>query len=94
MKSTNKNEGRAIDINIVRSMIRSRIVNQYGSVAKFLEKDAEKFGGKSIRCYLYDSGSVNFKVLKELCEYLGIGEFSRNVVVVRKYEYFLKKSKK
>lgn len=82
--------GREVEINAVRSSVRKEIEKRYGSVAKFLHsKDSEKFGGRKIRCYLYDSGAINFKVIADLAKWLGIGELKRDVIVTRSYKYVL-----
>lgn len=82
--------GHEVDINSVRSSIRKEIEKRYGSVAKFLHsEDSEKFGGRKIRCYLYDSGAINFKVIAALARWLGIGELKRDVIVTRNYKYVL-----
>lgn len=82
--------GREVEINAVRSSVRKEIEKRYGSIAKFLHsKDSEKFGGRKIRCYLYDSGAVNFKVIADLAKWLGIGELKRDVIVTRSYKYVL-----
>ena len=82
--------GREVEINAVRSSVRKEIEKRYGSIAKFLHsKDSEKFGGRKIRCYLYDSGAINFKVIADLAKWLGIGELKRDVIVTRSYKYVL-----
>lgn len=87
--------GQEVDINYVRSSIRTEIEKKYGSVAKFMHhKDSEKFGGHRIRCYLYDSGSINFEVISELAKWLGLGELKRSVIVTRIYKYMLSECKK
>ena len=79
-----------VNINDVRSSIRSEIEKKYGSVAKFIQhEDSEQFGGKKIRCYLYNSGSINFEVISKLARWLGVGELTRVVIVTRQYKYML-----
>lgn len=83
--------GREVQINDVRASVRAALEKKYGSVAKFLHsKDAEKFGGRKIRCYLYDTGSINFEVIAGLAKWLGLGELKRDLVVSRSYKYILK----
>ena len=84
-----------VNINDVRSSIRNEIAKRYGSVAKFLHhEDSEKFGGRKIRCYLYDSGSVNFEIISSMAKWLGLGELKRDVLVTRMYKYTLINSQK
>lgn len=87
--------GQEVNINDVRSSIRVEIEKRYGSVAKFMHhKDSEKFGGRRIRCYLYDSGSINFEVISKLAKWLGLGELKRSVIVTRSYKYILSECRK
>ena len=95
MAKRRSSDGQEVDINDVRSSIRTEIEKKYGSVAKFMHhKDSEKFGGCRIRCYLYDSGSINFEVISELAKWLGLGELKRSVIVTRSYKYILSERKK
>lgn len=88
-------KGREVQINDVRALIRTALDKKYGSVAKFLHsKDSEKFGGRKIRCYLYDSGSVNYEVISNLAKWLGLGELKREVIVTRSYKYVLSEAEK
>ena len=88
-------KGREVQINDVRALIRTALDKKYGSVAKFLHsKDSEKFGGRKIRCYLYDSGSVNYEVISNLAKWLGVGELKRSVIVTRSYKYVLSEGEK
>lgn len=83
-----------VEFNEIRSLVRAGLEKRYGSVAEFLKhKDSEKFGGRKIRCYLYDSGAKNFDVISRLCRYLGIGTMSREVKVIRTATYTLCKAK-
>lgn len=87
-----KNTPETIELNEVRSMVRTEIDKRYGSVAAFLRsKDSEKFGGKKIRCYLYDAGAKNFEVIAGLCKYFGIGTLTRETKVTRVSTYSLEK---
>lgn len=93
-KRKNSNETE-VSINDVRASIRSELEKKYGSIAKFMHhKDSEKFGGRKIRCYLYDSGSVNFEVISGLAKWLGLGELKRSVIVTRSYKYVLSEGQK
>ena len=88
-------DGQEVNINDVRSSIRREIEKRYGSVAKFMHhKDSEKFGGRRIRCYLYDSGSLNFEIISGLAKWLGLGELKRSVIVTRSYKYVLSEYQK
>lgn len=88
------NQGVPVELNDVRTQVRHEIEKRYGSVASFLKgKEAERFGGKKIRCYLYNSGSINYEVLADLCKYLGIGKLNRKIKVVREISYSLISSK-
>ena len=76
------------DFSTVRKVVRSEIEKRYGGVAKFLHSDKGKeFGGLRIKPYLYDAGPINFKVISSLCSFLGLGEFTRKVEVIRNYSY-------
>lgn len=82
----------SVDINAIRTQIRKEIEKRYGGVAKFLKTpEGEKFGGKKIRCYLYDTGAVNYEIISTLAKFLGIGELKRELVVTRTYSYRLVK---
>ena len=84
-----------VGINDVRTLIRKELEKRYGSIANFLHhNDSAKFGGSKIRCYLYDSGSINFDKIAELSEWLGIGTLTRSVLVTRKYKYVLSRKQK
>ena len=88
-----KTTGEEIQLNKVREMIRSEIDKNYGGITKFLNSDKGKsLGGKKIRCYLYDSGAVNYEVIRKLCKYLGIGVLTRKIVVSRTILYQLDKT--
>lgn len=79
-----------VEINKVRGMIRSELNKRYGGVVEFLDTEAgKKIGGRKIRPYLYDSGTINYKVISDLCVYLGIGNLTRKIVVTRTYHYHL-----
>lgn len=89
-----KNLGEVVDLNDVRTLVRKEIEKRYGSVAQFLKtSDIEKFGIKkgNLRCYLYNTGAVNYNVIADLSKFLGIGILSRNLVVTRTYSYTLQK---
>lgn len=74
----------------VKGLVRHAITEKYGSVAKFLSSEqGKKIGGKKIRTYLYDTGSVNVEVLNRICTRLGIGSVSKETKVVREVKYFL-----
>ena len=95
MAKRKNSNGTEVNINDVRASIRSELEKKYGSIAKFMHhKDSEKFGGRKIRCYLYDSGSVNFEVISGLAEWLGLGELKRSVIVTRSYKYVLSEGQK
>lgn len=90
MAKRKNSSGAEVNINDVRASIRKELEKKYGSIAKFLHhKDSEKFGGRKIRCYLYNSGSVNFEVVAGLAKWLGLGELRRSVIVTRSYKYML-----
>lgn len=81
----------AIEIEEVKQKLRAHIEKEYGGVAQFLKTDTgEKFGGMAIRPYLYDKGAISFKVLRDLCEYFGIGELAKQVETIRTVTYTLK----
>lgn len=83
-------KGEEVEINKVRGMIRAELNKRHGGVVEFLDTEAgKKLGGRKIRPYLYDSGTVNYKVISSLCEYLGIGTLTRKIVVTRSYFYHL-----
>lgn len=85
--------GELVNINVIRTKIRKEIEKRYGGVAKFLKTpECEKFGGRKIRCYLYDTGAINYEVISDLAKFLGIGELKRELVVTRTYSYRLIKS--
>ena len=91
MAKINK-EGTAVEFNEVRAMIRKELNDRFGGVAKFLNSEKGKeLGGMKIKIYLYDTGPVNFDVIKNLCSYLGIGDFTRKIVVSRSFSYRLNK---
>ena len=95
MAKRKNSNGTEVSINDVRASIRSELEKKYGSIAKFMHhKDSEKFGGHKIRCYLYDSGSVNFEVISGLAKWLGLGELKRSVIVTRSYKYILSEGQK
>lgn len=95
MAKRKNSNGTEVSINDVRASIRSELEKKYGSIAKFMHhKDSEKFGGRKIRCYLYDSGSVNFEVISGLAKWLGLGELKRSVIVTRSYKYVLSEGQK
>lgn len=95
MAKRKNSNGTEVSINDVRASIRSELEKKYGSIAKFMHhKDSEKFGGHKIRCYLYDSGSVNFEVISGLAKWLGLGELKRSVIVTRSYKYVLSEGQK
>ena len=74
----------------LKGLVRKTIIEKYGSVAKFLSSEqGKKIGGKKIRTYLYDTGSVNVDVLNRICTRLGIGNVSKETKVVREVKYFL-----
>lgn len=82
--------GESVNINAIRTQIRKEIEKRYGGVAKFLKTpECEKFGGKKIRCYLYDTGAINYEIISALAKFLGIGELKRELVVTRTYSYRL-----
>ena len=84
--------GELVNINVIRTKIRKEIEKRYGGVAKFLKTpECEKFGGRKIRCYLYDTGAINYEVISDLAKFLGIGELKRELVVTRTYSYRLLK---
>lgn len=87
-----KKEDSNIELNEVRAKLRKVITDKYGGVTKFLSSnEGKKFGGVKVRPYLYDSAAVNFKVLKSLCSYFGVGELSRDFVITRVVTYKLSK---
>lgn len=91
MPKNKKSEG--IELNKVRAMIRKKIDERWGSMSAFLRsEESEKFGGSKIRCYLYDTGAVNFKVIASLCEYFGLGTLSRKIIITKVSVYNLEKS--
>lgn len=95
MAKRKNSNGTEVSINDVRASIRSELEKKYGSIAKFMHhKDSEKFGGRKIRCYLYDTGSVNFEVISGLAKWLGLGELKRSVIVTRSYKYVLSEGQK
>ena len=95
MAKRKNSNGTEVSINDVRASIRSELEKKYGSIAKFMHhEDSEKFGGRKIRCYLYDSGSVNFEVISSLAKWLGLGELKRSVIVTRSYKYALSEGQK
>lgn len=85
-----KTTEKEIDFNKVRAMVREKVTEKFGGVSAFLNSDAgKKFGGMKIKIYMYETGPVNFKVISKLCQYLGIGELTRKLVVSRAYFYRL-----
>lgn len=83
-----KNNFEDTSINDVKGLIRKALIKRYGSVAKFLHsEDSEKFGGRKIRTYLYDTGPINFETLKSLASWLGIGNLERKIIVTRTFNY-------
>lgn len=85
-------KGELIEFNEVRRMVRKELEKKYGSVAEFLKSEKGKeLGGMKIKIYLYDTGPFNFSVISTLCEYLGIGQFTRKIVVSRSVFYRLNK---
>lgn len=90
MAQKTKIETPSIEFNKVRGMIREELNKRYGGVTKFLTSDkGNRMGGMKIKIYLYDTGPVNFEVIRELCKFLGIGEFTRKIAVVRSVSYHL-----
>lgn len=93
MKNEKVKTSEEISFNEVREMVRKEIEKRYGGVAKFLKtKKGKELGGMRIKIYLYDVGPVNFGVISSLCEYLGLGEFTRELVVSRSFSYYLNKT--
>lgn len=84
-------KGEDIEFNKVRKMVRKEIEKRYGGVAKFLrtEKGIE-FGGIKCKIYLFDTGPINFDFISKLCSFLGIGDFTRKIVVTRSFSYQLR----
>ena len=83
-----------VDFNEVRTEIRNRLTEKYGSVALFLKSaDANKFqpivGKAEIKPYLYNSGAKNYKLISALCEFLGLGTLQQDIVVTRSFSYTL-----
>lgn len=84
-------DGAAVEFNTVRRMVREELIKRYGGIAKFLHSEKGKeFGGDRIKIYLYDTGPVNFEVISTLCKFLGIGDFTRKIVVSRSFSYRLR----
>lgn len=74
----------------LKSLVREKIIEKYGSVRAFLESPlAQKLGGTKVRCYLYDSGAMSFEVFQELCKELKIGKLKKRLKVTRSVRYFL-----
>lgn len=83
-------DGVSVEFNQVREMVRKEIIERYGGVSKFLNSEKGKeFGGLKIKIYLYDTGPVNFEVISRLCKFLGLGDFTRKIVVSRNVLYRL-----
>ena len=81
-----------VQINEVRSAIRKEIKEQYGSIAKFLKTDfAKQINSKHLRHYLYDTSSINVKVLSMLCEHFELGTLTAEVRRVTTTTYKLRK---
>lgn len=86
-----KSVQKEIDFNEARENVRKEIETRYGGVAKFLNTDeGKKLGGMKIRVYLYPTGPRNIKVLNALCTFMGLGEITRKITVIRITKYYLK----
>ena len=86
-------QGKDVELNDVRKMVRNEIEKKFGSIANFLNSEKGKeFGGIKIKPYLYDTGSKSFETINGLCKYLGIGELTRKIVVSRVITYRLRTS--
>lgn len=84
-------DGRSVEFNQVREMVRNEIIERYGSVTKFLHSEkGEELGGYKMKIYLYNTGPVNFDFISALCEFLGIGSLSRKIIVSRSFSYRLR----
>lgn len=71
---TKKKDDNIVQLSEVRKQVRLAIKERYGSTTKFLETDfAKNLDSRHIRQYISDKGSVNAKVLAELCTHLGLG---------------------
>ena len=82
--------GEDIEINKVKGMIREELKKRYGGVVEFLDTPKGiELGGRKVRPYLYDTGTINFNIINAFAEYLGIGTLTRTVVVTRNYYYKL-----
>ena len=93
MGKTKTKVANEVEVNEIKGLLRKKIEEKHGSVAAFLKTDiALKLGGQKIRTYLYDTGTVNYKVLSRLCEFYGLGVLTREITVVRSVVYQLTKS--
>lgn len=80
--------GEPIEINDLRELLKTKIIEKYGSIASFMKSDfGISLGGPKIRTYLYNSGSTNFRVLKELCTFFEIGDLTKKECIVRTVTY-------
>lgn len=87
-----KEVGEKVEFNDVRKKVRESVIEKYGSVMKFLNSEKGKeFGGGKIKIYLYDTGPVNFEVISALSKFLGVGSFTRKLIVTRSFSYHLDK---
>lgn len=79
---------REVDVIYIKKRILEEATKKFGGIMEFLRSEqGKKFGGEKIRCYFCDNGSISFSLLKDLCEYFGIGILSRKFVVLRKVIY-------
>lgn len=79
-----------IEIGKVKELIVDAINKKYGDINTFLETDFGKSLGNNVKTYLYPSGAISYPVLKKLCTHLGLGELTKETIVVRTIEYSLK----
>lgn len=80
-----------IELNEVKELLRSKMIEKYGSVPKFLRSDdGIEFGGLKIKPYLYPAGPVSFETLSRLTKFFGLGVLSRKLHIVRTTTYFIK----
>lgn len=88
-----KEDSTKVEFNDIRKAVKTELDKRFGGIYQFLNSESgKKFGGLKNKVYFYECGPVNFELTRDVCEFLGLGELSRKLIVTRTYTYNLCKN--
>lgn len=81
-----------VDGTLILSTLRKKVKEQYGSLYKFANNPSVSaqlgYSPTAILDYLSRETMVSFPFAKKLCDYFGMGDLRKDVVVTRTIKYY------